>query len=139
MRPGTPRRTPGTSTSPEHIVYLGVDGHVHELHFGGAWTSNDLTTLSGVPVLPAGNPFGYTWDVDHTQHVNYRGVDGNIYELWYDTRWHYSVPSSEAAAPKAAGDPAGYVWSGDHAQHVNYLGVDGHIHELRSRHPLDPQ
>jgi hypothetical protein len=32
----------------------------------------------------AGDPAGYTWDVDRTQHVVYRGSDGHIHELWFN-------------------------------------------------------
>jgi hypothetical protein len=45
------------------------------------WNHNDLTHASGGSGA-AGDPAGYTWDVDSTEHVVYRGTDGHIHELW---------------------------------------------------------
>ena len=66
------------------MVYRGTNGHINELWFNGAWHHNDLTNATHAPGA-AGNPEGYTWDVDHTQHVVYRGTDGHINELWFNS------------------------------------------------------
>ncbi|MGI8667697.1 MAG: hypothetical protein ACR2N4_17005 [Jatrophihabitans sp.] len=118
--------------STEHVVYGGVDGHVHELWFNGSWHHNDLSVASHAPAgaAPAGGPYGYTWSVDHTQHVVFRGVDGHVHELWFNGSWHHNDLSTAAAAPLASGGVAGYTWSVDSTEHVVYRGVDGHVHEL---------
>jgi hypothetical protein len=93
------------------------------------WHHNDLTVAARAPGA-AGNPAGYTWDVDKTQHVVYRGGDGHIHELWFNSAWNHNDLTIAARAPGAAGDPAGYTWNVDSTQHVVYRGDDGHIHEL---------
>jgi hypothetical protein len=47
-----------------------------------SWNHADLTASIGAPAA-AGDPAGYTWDVDHTEHVVYRGTDSHIHELWF--------------------------------------------------------
>jgi hypothetical protein len=39
--------------------------------------------ITGAPGA-AGDPTGYTWNVDSTQHVVYRGGDGHIHELRFN-------------------------------------------------------
>ncbi|MFJ8469673.1 hypothetical protein [Streptomyces swartbergensis] len=68
----------------QHVVYRGADNHIHELFFKDwKWHHNDLTFSAGGAPLAAGDPAGYTWDVDQTQHVVYRGADNHIHELWF--------------------------------------------------------
>jgi Astacin (Peptidase family M12A) len=93
------------------------------------WHHNDLTTAAGAPGA-AGDPAGYTWDVDSTQHVVFRGGDAHIHELWFNGAWNRNDLAVAAGAPGAAGDPDGYTWNVDSTQHVVYRGGDGHIHEL---------
>ncbi len=117
----------------QHVVYRGVDGHIHELWWSddANWNYADLSGQTGAPPA-AGDPAGYAWEGDQTQHVMYRGVDGHIHELWWsdDADWNHADLSGQSGAPLAAGNPAGYAWEGDQTQHVMYRGVDGHIHEL---------
>ena len=116
----------------QHVVYRGVDSHIHELWFSSSWNHNDLTNASGATVA-ASDPAGYTWDVDKTQHVVYRGVDAHIHELWFNSSswsWNHNDLTNATGAPGAAGNPAGYTWDVDKTQHVVYRGVDAHIHEL---------
>jgi hypothetical protein len=46
------------------------------------WNRADLTAATGAADA-AGDPAGYTWNIDSTQHVVYRGTDGHIHELWF--------------------------------------------------------
>jgi hypothetical protein len=98
------------------------------------WDQNDLTNAAGAPGA-AGDPAGYTWDVDKTQHVVYRGSDSHIHELWlsglsFPSNWNHNDLTNAAGAPGAAGVPTGYTWDVDKTEHVDYRGTDGHIHEL---------
>ena len=93
------------------------------------WNYNDLTMASGAPVA-AGDPAGYTWDIDHTQHVVYRGIDSHIHELWFNGQWNHNDLTLATGTPVAASDPDGYTWDMDSTQHVVYKGIDSHIHEL---------
>ncbi|HST84780.1 MAG TPA: Dot/Icm T4SS effector Zinc-dependent metalloprotease LegP, partial [Kineosporiaceae bacterium] len=93
------------------------------------WHHNDLVAATGAPIA-AGNPAGYTWNVDQTQHVVYRSADGHIQELWFNGSWNRNDLVIAAGAPAAAGNPAGYTWDVDNTEHVVYRSGDGHIHEL---------
>ncbi len=68
--------------STQHVVYRGIDGHIHELWYNGAWHHNDLTDAADAPAA-VGDPSGYTWSADRTEHVVYRSSDGHIHELWF--------------------------------------------------------
>ena len=69
----------------QHVVYRGVDGHIHELWWDATngWGTVDLTAITG-NCATAGDPAGYVFAAQGTQHVVYRGVDGHIHELWWD-------------------------------------------------------
>ena len=119
----------------QHVVYRGSDGHIRELWFSSsawAWNQNDLTIATGA-LRSAGDPAGYTWDVDNTQHVIYRGDDGHIHELWFSStawNWNHNDLTNATGAPAATGDPAGYTWAVDKTHHVVYRGTDGNIHDI---------
>jgi hypothetical protein len=117
----------------QHVVYRGVDGHIHELWWSedANWNHENLTWQTGAP-LAVGNPAGSAWEGRPTQHVVYQGIDGRIHELWWseDANWNHEDLSGQTGAPPAAGDLAGYAWERDHTQHVVYRGVDDRIHEL---------
>jgi hypothetical protein len=119
----------------EHVVFQGIDNHVHELAHGtgsGPWTHTDLTASFGGPLADAA-PGGYAFESQQTQHVNYRSRDGHINEFWKDASgWHTSGDlSAEAGAPPAADDGhKGYIFEAQATQHIDYNGVDGDIHEL---------
>jgi hypothetical protein len=74
------------SDSSQHVNFIGIDGHVHELyiHPGAAsWANNDLTQLSGNGVAPAmGSRLDGYWGTDSSQHVNFIGIDGDVHELY---------------------------------------------------------
>jgi hypothetical protein len=122
----------------QHILYVGADGHVHELwqRRGKKWAyGNALTQMAGAP--PAvGQPAAYVWEGDGTQHVIYRGADGQIHELWFrqGNGWKYGgALSTITGGPAAISDPVGYAWEKDDTQHVLYVGADGLVHELWMR------
>lgn len=70
----------------EHVVYRGVDGHIHELWrtSGGAWSHNNLTAATGAP--PSGtDPIGYVFDhFGGTQQVAYTSTDRHVIELSWE-------------------------------------------------------
>ncbi len=132
----------------QHIVYRGQDNEIHELWFkhgtlGKAeWSyGGALNQKVGAPAA-AGDPYGYTWEDDHTMHVIYRGVDNNIHEVWFDKglrggEWKYGgVLNAIASAPAAASDPTGFAWEHDKTQHIIYRGADDNIHEIWFKHGM---
>lgn len=108
--------------SVEHVYYIGSyytgipgveSAHLYELHYNGAWLSNDLTAAAN-----ARSPFpdelssSVTSLFDGMQHVFYIGersgyVDqilgftGHVYELYYDGTWHVNDLTAEAGGPLA--------------------------------------
>ncbi len=118
--------------SNQHVVYTGIDGHVHELaRSHGSWNHFDLTLdTTGAPPAVA-EPFGYPFDTQGTQHVIYRGGAGSINELWWDTSgWHYEPLSAQTGASAAGSEPVGYVFVSQGTQHIDYIGTNGHVYEL---------
>jgi hypothetical protein len=89
--------------SQQHVNYVGIDDHVHELYYNGSWHDNDLTAIaSGSPPLAARTALtGYvTMNPNQPQqHVNFVGVDGHVHELWYDSQWHQNDLTKIAAVP----------------------------------------
>jgi uncharacterized protein with PIN domain len=119
----------------QHVVYRGVDSHIHELAIsigGNAWGHFDLTAGTGA-TLAAGDPFGYAFEAENRQHVVYRGVDGHIHELAISiggNAWGHFDLTAGTGGPPAAGDPVGYAFEVERRQHVVYRGADNHVHEL---------
>lgn len=72
------------SDDSEHVIFIGIDGHVHELtHTGAGWVDNDLTTLAGaVPPIPTTALDGYRLSND-SKHVNFIGTDNHVHELYF--------------------------------------------------------
>lgn len=118
----------------QHINYIGVDGHIHELFYNGSWKHNDLTIAAGAPLPMANSPLdGYSTEFNNQQHVNFIGADFHVYELYYDNGWHHNdLTALSAGAPNAAANSRldGYATVYNSQQHVNYVGTDNHIHEL---------
>ena len=80
---GNPRAYIFNGENSQHVNYLAVDSHIHELWWDSSgWHHNDLNVATGAPDA-AGNPRGYMYYGATTQHVNYLGVDGHIHELWW--------------------------------------------------------
>lgn len=118
--------------SNQHVIYTGIDGHVHELaRSHGSWNHFDLTLdTTGAPPAVA-EPFGYPFDTQGTQHVIYRGGTGSINEMWWDTSgWHYEPLSEQTGAPAAGSEPVGYVFAAQGTQHIDYIGTNAHVYEL---------
>ena len=119
----------------EHIVYRGVDSHIHELtRTDSSWNKYDLTESAGAP-LTLGDPFGYPFDAQQTQHVIYRGEGrngGDLHELWWNRvdGWTHEPLSDQTGAPPAASEPFGYVFNSQGTQHVLYTGTDQQVYEL---------
>jgi hypothetical protein len=77
----------------QHVDYLGVDGHVHELTWHGGrsrpghpvrpgWSHEDLTALTGGPeaISP---PAGYVYAEFHTRHVIHVSDQHRVIELFW--------------------------------------------------------
>ena len=74
------------SDDSEHVLFIGIDGHVHELtHTGAGWVDNDLTTLAGASaVLPTATSAldGFRLS-DDSEHVFFIGTDNHVHELYF--------------------------------------------------------
>ncbi len=127
----------------QHIDYVGVDGHVHELwwYYPSGWHHNDLTAASRTSTLAlaGSSPAGYAFESgrlqpDATQHVWYAGTDSLLHELWYGSGvWHVNDVATSVGAPPVVGDAAAFVEVDDGTQNVFYLSDAHEIIELRWR------
>ncbi|SCX11552.1 hypothetical protein [Mycolicibacterium fluoranthenivorans] len=122
----------------EHIVFVGVDGHLHETWSdAGQWHSGDLTLATGTvpPALGPGNISGYVAAASGSQHVVFVGVDGHIYELAYgQTGWYAAdlTDITKSPSPAPRGELRAYAFESEGTRHVVFAGVDGRLHELWS-------
>jgi hypothetical protein len=141
MVAGAPAAAPGSAldgyetsfNNQQHVNFIGVDNHVHELYYDNSWHHNDLTMVAGAPAAAPGSALdGYETSFNNQQHVNFIGVDNHVHELYYDNSWHHNDLTKLAGAPAAAPGSAldGYETSFNSQQHVNFIGVDNHVHEL---------
>lgn len=100
------------------VVYVGTDGHIHELSLApaGRWKAQDISGT--LPSAVAGSLHAYN-RTDQVSSIVYRGADGNIYELYLigcsnglpcpTEQWGLGNLSGISGAPPAASDPVGFV------------------------------
>ena len=134
-RAGSPLDGYWGSDSSQHVNFLDVNGHVHELyiHPGASWVDNDLTKLASGAPAGAGSTLDGYWGSDSSQHVNFLDASGHVHELyihpgadWVDN----DLTALAKGTPAAAGSPLDGYWGSDSSQHVNFLDASGHVHEL---------
>lgn len=67
----------------EHIIYVGTDGHIHELWNKDGWFTTDLTDSANAPAPRNSTPLaGYSFERERTHHVIYVDADGSAHELY---------------------------------------------------------
>ena len=126
------------SDNSQHVNFIGVDQHVHELYIApdtGGWVDNDLTTLAGpnvsVPnVVPMSQLHGF-WGGDNSQMVNFVGVDYRVHRLYIEPNGPSWVDDPTAGA--GLNTPLPGYWGSDGSKHVFFFaaGFSGSgLHEL---------
>jgi hypothetical protein len=116
----------------EHVLYLGIDAHVHELwSTGTGWNHHDLTLATQGP-LCSDQPAGCALKDEQTQYVAYRGIDGLVHALvWSDGAWRsddVNIPISIASA--ASGPVAAYAFNWERSVHVMFNATSGAVWEF---------
>lgn len=121
----------------QHVNFIGIDDHVHELYIAphGTWVNNDLITKSNNSTPPSRTSSLCSYLAqDNGQHVDFIGVDGHVHELyihpnaqWINNDLTQKAPNSTPPAPDS---PLSGYWGSNNSQHVNFIGTDGHVHEL---------
>lgn len=114
------------------VVYVGNDGHIHDLRLEGGWIWADLTAIAGAPAASPSRPVAYVRG-DGINTIVYKGIPaqgGYIYELRLDDGWKWANLTSLSGAPSPMSDLSAYVRS-DGISTINYAGFDGHIHDIR--------
>ena len=105
----------------QHVVYMGLDRHVHELWSDGAWHHNDLTVRTSAP-LAGSDPAGYSFNfLRDTQHVVYNSDDHHIIEL----AWTPLATNPKALARLTANNRSDIVGFGDDGVWVSLSQGDG--------------
>jgi hypothetical protein len=82
-----------------HVLYLGTNHHVYELHWTTAWSSFDATAASGgVPADPYGGLTSFQ-DRAGGNRVYFVGTNNHVYELY----WQNEPSASETDLTVASG------------------------------------
>src|SRR5271155_2283221 len=130
--------------SSQHVNFVGVDNHVHELYIApntAGWVDNDLTQLAGAqaPQQFFATPLDGYWGSDSSQHVNFIGDDDSVHELYIAPNTAGWVDNDLTKLAGGVGVGAagrgllnGY-WGSDGSQHINFYGIFGStisVHEL---------
>ncbi len=116
----------------EHVLYLGADGHVHELCFDGEhWIHHDLTLAAGAPAA-SGCPGGGYLGGRHT--VLFRGVDGYLHVLRLRRDWRHQALTDLGPT---SGDPQ-FISSGNTAA-ILFTDANGsdHLAQLNENGELE--
>ncbi|HEY1442614.1 MAG TPA: hypothetical protein VGF65_17730 [Mycobacterium sp.] len=126
--------------SSQHLLFIGTDGHIHELFIVPGipgWADHDLTNVGHAIAPNIGAALDVYTGSDGSRHINFFGVDGHVHELynhpgaagagWVDN----DLTKMANAVDPVVGDRElhGY-WGNDSSQHVNFIGTDGDLHEL---------
>jgi hypothetical protein len=83
-RNGTPLNGYATDfNQQQHVNYIGLDGHLHELFYTGRWQHNDLTNASGSFSQPFGGIAGFQTAFNRQEHVFYIAGDNHVHELFF--------------------------------------------------------
>jgi hypothetical protein len=117
----------------QHVNFIDINSHVHELWYDNAWHHNDLSQLAGAPNAINGSALdGYSTEYNKQQHVNFIDANNHVHELWYDNAWHHNDLTQAAGAPNPINGSAldGYSSEFNNQQHVNYIGTNNYVHEL---------
>jgi len=119
----------------KQVVYVGEDGHIHELMSGvdGQWNHADLMAETGAPLAGDAALASYAWEYGNTKQVVYTGSDGNVYELVFrqNSRWSFTDLTSLTGAPLAVGSAlAAFAWETGLSKQVVYVDRNHHLIEL---------
>lgn len=116
----------------QHVNYVGVDYHLHEL-LGNAsgWQDNDLTNAAAAPTV---TNFGTGNTFLCSQHLPFLGDAPGVAELWWDAAgWHFNDLTTASGGPGPGatftGRAIGYAFKGQLTQHVNFPDGFGHVWE----------
>jgi hypothetical protein len=132
----------------QHVNFLDIQGHVHELLFEpsvGHWVDNDLSGFpKGYPAT-ANSPIasyyngtnGVVTGGDDSEHVDFIDPYAHVREMYHSITTSPSTWVNNDLTALAAGVTAGagskldaYWQQSDNTQHVNFVDGNSHIHEL---------
>lgn len=86
-----------TAKGVQHVFYVGLDQHVHQIYSGNNWAGEDITNETEASVPALATPLtSFQDDPDGQQHAFYFGQDTHLYHFWYAGSWYKQdlTPSS---------------------------------------------
>ena len=90
----------------QHVIFLDLDNHIHELFYDSQWHDNDLTDLTHAPVaLRASSIAAYQTSFNKQQHIIFQTFDSHIHELVYDGSWRHNDLSKLAGPGVPCNEP----------------------------------
>ena len=127
-----------TSNSPEHLVYIDTNGHVHELwsDSSGTWHERDNTVTYGTPAVAQNtSPVFFAGNSSAPEHLLYVNANQHIREQYSDSGglWHdqdlTAVAGGVNTGTNPPSSPAAFFDAGGSEQ-IFYSGADGDIHHM---------
>ena len=123
-----------TGPSYQQVFYLGTNNHVYQLQYSYSsltWICQDLTALSGAPVVLAATPL--TAYINGTQaHVMWLGANTHVYQLVTNAQgaWVYQdLTSTTNGEPTASGTGLSSTFNTTGA-FIFYVGTNLHVYQF---------
>jgi RHS repeat-associated protein len=125
------------SSSPEHLVYIDANGHVHEVWVDstGNWHERDNTITYGTPAVAHNtNPVFFTGSTSAPEHLLYVDANQHIREQYSDSGglWHDQDLTTAAGGTnvKTGATFVAAFFDTFGSEHVFYQGSDLDIHRI---------
>lgn len=126
------------SSSPEHLVYIDTNGHVHEVWADstGNWHERDNTVAYGTPAVAQNtNPVFFAGNTSAPEHLLYVDASQHIREQYSDSGglWHDQDLTAVAGGVNTGTNPPSSAAAFSDAgglEQIFYSGADGDIHHM---------
>jgi hypothetical protein len=114
------------SDGSRHVVYVGRDGHIHDLVFLGTWSHLDVTDAASAPP-PDGELVTFTI-AGKPRNLVYKSADGHVQLVTADTKVSHVDITTVASATPAKTRPSGFMRPGGQVI-IQLQGSDGRLYE----------
>jgi hypothetical protein len=121
----------------QHLIFVGMDAHVHELWWSFAqpgWHATDVSAAAGaLNAAPGTGLAAYVSDQDGHQHLIFVGTDAQVHELWWNLNpllppdirsftSNYNDGNGISSNPLPSGEAATLYW--DVVPNPNIVGLN---------------
>ncbi len=127
---GTPLTSWIQNDSP-HFIYQDQNQHLRQLLFAnGAWSTQDLTALTGAPLASLQN--GLTsWVQSDGPHFVYEDVNQHLRQFFFiNNAWQTQDLTTTTGAPVVSPQSSLNTWTEPNGPHFVFLDQNQHVHQL---------